>query len=839
MDANKKIDLDNSLYLKECKIMANIIQNHPLKLSVVASSSVLWIYLGQFWHTLKEDGSKYRLKFMLDRKELTLTLNGFRRIFHLPQAIDNNHERFVATPKFSKKSSILSEYSWFYSGVTITIQLQDDKTYYAELLWEGLHYALKNPSTQIPYPRFTKIIIGHYMTAFPEISRRARDKYYNLEDDAMVKNIFNSRKHKDDVGMKIPNWMITDEMKLSDHYRMTLSALRSPNPKRNEGESSAPRKSTVIRLRIPQRRSTRLTPPTPIPKTIEADDIILQDTIQLSLAKQKSRDELEAQQNVQKVKEHLIAEEIKKLVEGAKNVEKVEVNSSTLRQDDTQTIPETRLEPMSDKETEDDYKLKQKEKGKHVEESRSTPSPTTTRSLRIHSTLISSDTEKLQELMETDPTPSSSTPSSSSPKFNITGLIMEREKSQADVAKMIADAIQQERENLRSEISSQINDAITNHIPSHVDSSVRNYMSALKYKFEKLHVATTPCRPSAVRLRDQDDPHDDAHPEVENSAKSEQGPSTSGNQEKLDNFDFWTDSYATDDDEIPYEKVSHELMDEMLHTVDEAKLRKVVDEMLRQQCTSRDEHQYHIDQMQNFLKNDIMWESKKEIIILYLKKGSSRPEKIVMSLHKFPAVIFPDDDIEERTSRWELGHEHKFITNIVARRANGSIVSITKSDYKNLNKNDIEDMYMLIVNHKVDDYAETGLLWSLLVFIRSTMTWERVHDFQLGVENYQQKVNLTAPTITFLGIEKFKVFSIVSKPMYGILYKNNKKEKRVMRHQEVHKFCDATLKSVLEGLKSFNNDVKHEYVSQSLSNEDPEYLQLFKEEIEERLEHRD
>ncbi|GJR46373.1 hypothetical protein Tco_1314476, partial [Tanacetum coccineum] len=96
---------------------------------------------------------------------------------------------------------------------------------------------------------------------------------------------------------------------------------------------------------------------------------------------------------------------------------------------------------------------------------------------------------------------------------------------------------------------------------------------------------------------------------------------------------------------------------------------------------SGDEHQYHIHQMQNFLKNDIVWESRKEIIVtphpqmptpvvqsfqrdpkapalslvnqdlLYLKKGSSRPEKIMMSLYKFPAIIFPDDDIEKRTSR--------------------------------------------------------------------------------------------------------------------------------------------------------------------------------------------
>nr|GFB16865.1 hypothetical protein [Tanacetum cinerariifolium] len=141
----------------------------------------------------------------------------------------------------------------------------------------------------------------------------------------------------------------------------------------------------------------------------------------------------------------------------------------------------------------------------------------------------------------------------------------------------------------------------------------------------------------------------------------------------------------------------------------------------------------------------------------------------------------------------ELGHEHKFVTKIIARRENGSIVSITEPDYMNLNKNDIEDMYLLCINGK------------------------------LGVESYQQKVNLTTPIITFPGIEKHKMF-IVSEPVYGIIYKNNKKEKRVMRHQEIHKFCDATLKRVLEGLKSYINNVKHGYVTLILSKEDAEYL---------------
>nr|GEW71245.1 hypothetical protein [Tanacetum cinerariifolium] len=83
------------------------------------------------------------------------------------------------------------------------------------------------------------------------------------------------------------------------------------------------------------------------------------------------------------------------------------------------------------------------------------------------------------------------------------------------------------------------------------------------------------------------------------------------------------------------------------------------------------------------------------------------------------------------------------------------------------------------------------------------------------------------------------MFSIVSEPVYGIIYKNSKKEKRVMRHQEFHKFCDVTMKRVFEGLKSYNNDVKYAYVTHNLSKEDVEYLKLFAEEIEKRLKYRD
>ncbi|GKF17575.1 hypothetical protein Tco_0062493, partial [Tanacetum coccineum] len=111
MDANKKVELEHVQCPSESKILMNIIKNRSLRFSIAASASVPWIYMAQFWHTLKEDGSKNRLK-------------------------------------------------------------------------------------------------------------RARDAYHNLQDDDIMKNIFNSGRNKNKVGMRIPTWMITDEMKLTKHYKM-------------------------------------------------------------------------------------------------------------------------------------------------------------------------------------------------------------------------------------------------------------------------------------------------------------------------------------------------------------------------------------------------------------------------------------------------------------------------------------------------------------------------------------------------------------------------------------------------------------------------------------------
>nr|GEU69529.1 hypothetical protein [Tanacetum cinerariifolium] len=90
----------------------------------------------------------------------------------------------------------------------------------------------------------------------------------------------------------------------------------------------------------------------------------------------------------------------------------------------------------------------------------------------------------------------------------------------------------------------------------------------------------TDTRPSTLLLRDQDDPHNDAPPEGENSAVR-QKTSKHGTYVFRESLFGQANESDPDDDELLAEKVSQELVEEMSETVDEAKLRKVVDEMLR------------------------------------------------------------------------------------------------------------------------------------------------------------------------------------------------------------------------------------------------------------------
>ncbi|GJW57439.1 hypothetical protein Tco_0104170 [Tanacetum coccineum] len=109
--------------------------------------------------------------------------------------------------------------------------------------------------------------------------------------------------------------------------------------------------------------------------------------------------------------EHLASEEIEKLVEDTRMLKRVH---PTHRQRHHLFLAlailfsPVNVDDEEDEITDEVFELRRRVKGKNVEETRISPIPSPIKSPRNLSTLVSSDTEKLQELTVTHPTPSSS-----------------------------------------------------------------------------------------------------------------------------------------------------------------------------------------------------------------------------------------------------------------------------------------------------------------------------------------------------------------------------------------------------------------------------------------------
>ncbi|GJV08274.1 hypothetical protein Tco_1345930, partial [Tanacetum coccineum] len=387
-----------------------------------------------------------------------------------------------------------------------------------------------HPTTLIPYLRFTKIIVDHILTEHTDIPKHLNESYHRVDNDKVVKLIFNSRKRKG-LGMRIPKWLLTEEMKQTKHYKVYAGELNI---------------EVLMTLSQPIESMQEMlsTPGAPMPPNPQEQQALLQ-----------SIEDYEAQQAVKNVDEHLMDEDIENIVEGNE-----ETNVDKFVEDvlNSQEDPDTRIEPMSHKESLEaekvvDYMTINEEveeesaeaslirkKGKGIVEIKDTPITTPIRSPRTVIDYLHSDKEKLQELTASKPTSSSSKPKTDRskhikgaiarmsrrydymfrhmkksfmprkdmdaightvqatlkevvpmvvdettndsikknlPRMVVEGIRLEREKTKADIASMVAEAARKEHERTRAELSLQVTNDVATNVPSQVDSFLQNYMN--------------------------------------------------------------------------------------------------------------------------------------------------------------------------------------------------------------------------------------------------------------------------------------------------------------------------------------------------------------------------
>ncbi|GJZ61381.1 hypothetical protein Tco_0617518 [Tanacetum coccineum] len=132
-------------------------------------------------------------------------------------------------------------------------------------------------------------------------------------------------------------------------------------------------------------------------------------------------------------------------------------------------------------------------------------------------------------------------------------------------------------------------------------------------------------------------------------------------------------------------------MEEVSLTIDEAKLRKMDDEDVRQRCTSGDEHQYNIDQ-----RNGVNKCVRKVLILMlamvlelgknphaksfYIRKqkepGKAKRKRVIRTQRLFK--------LSRHTGNWVMNTVYH--RDYYKKSNQFNIVSITEPEYKNLNK---------------------------------------------------------------------------------------------------------------------------------------------------------
>ncbi|GJW66361.1 hypothetical protein Tco_0120785 [Tanacetum coccineum] len=131
-------------------------------------------------------------------------------------------------------------------------------------------------------------------------------------------------------------------------------------------------------------------------------------------------------------------------------------------------------------------------------------------------------------------------------------------------------------------------------------------------------------------------------------------------------------------------------------------------------------------------------------------------------------------------------YDYGYLDKIIVRREDQQLYKFVEGDFPRLNMRDIKDMLLLLVQKKLsnlerDDIFDLNV--ALRMFTRRVVILKRVEDLQLEVESCQKKLKITRP-------ETF----------------------RLMRSDELYKFCDGTLSYVRWVLHDIASSLEMDYL---------------------------
>ncbi|GJV60812.1 hypothetical protein Tco_1466912 [Tanacetum coccineum] len=196
-------------------------------IAFLITTDVPVIYMHQFWDIVNKHGSSYRFK--IDNKRFDVNVEVFKEILNICPRIlgqdfaDPPYEE--ETLAFIRKLGHSREIKFITDVIVDHLHQPWKNLDFVALIWEEFAYQIDNKDSKkqdkMYYPRFTKVIINHFLTKNLSILMRNRMFMHTTTDDTVLGILKFISKHEDVqvYGALLPKEMTNPAMLNYDSFK--------------------------------------------------------------------------------------------------------------------------------------------------------------------------------------------------------------------------------------------------------------------------------------------------------------------------------------------------------------------------------------------------------------------------------------------------------------------------------------------------------------------------------------------------------------------------------------------------------------------------------------------
>ncbi|GJS45202.1 hypothetical protein Tco_0595323 [Tanacetum coccineum] len=239
-----------------------------------------------FWHTIKKVKDSESYEFLLANKKYIVDAEVFRKILDICPRVEG--EEFTPVQDDDDTLTFLTDLGYkgpLYKHTNI------ENVNYLELIWEDFAFQIdqrkekKSRRKTMPFPRFTKVIINHFLKQHKSLTNLKYQHYHTIKDDGIVSRLKFVRIGEDyhEYRLAIPDVMLNDTIIQSESYNMFIEYSTESEPE--------PAKKRMASRRVVKKKVTILAD----------DNIILDPEVALKLGKSISITEAEEEEAARQV----------------------------------------------------------------------------------------------------------------------------------------------------------------------------------------------------------------------------------------------------------------------------------------------------------------------------------------------------------------------------------------------------------------------------------------------------------------------------------------------------------------------------------------------------------